>query len=86
MMVEYSNFISDWNTCGSSKGDYLLEYATSAYEILKKGKSVTLTADGSSEDTDSEQDITLSFFSGGTGGDLRKLLILRLPWDLPLMD
>ncbi len=73
MMVEYSNFISDWSTSGSSKGELLLEYATSAYEILKKGKSVTLTADGSSEDTDSEQDITLSFFSGGTGGEPEKV-------------
>ena len=45
MMVEYSNFISDWSTFGSSKGELLLEYATSAYEILKKGKSVTLTTD-----------------------------------------
>ena len=73
MKFEYTSFISDWNTSGSSKGDYLLEYATSAYGILKKGKSVTLTADGFLEDTDSEQDMTLSFFSGGTGGKPEKV-------------
>jgi len=69
MMGEYSSFISDWSTPGSPKGEYLMEYATSAFQILKKGKSVTLTANGPHEDTEPEQDMTLSFFSGGTGGE-----------------
>ena len=73
MMFEYSNFITGWSTSGSSKGDYLLKYATSAYQILKKGKSVTLTAEGPLENADIEQNLTLSYLSGGTGGEPEKV-------------
>ena len=66
MTNPYSKLVTQWESSGSVKGDFLQHYACQALELLKSGESVKFSPDKPRHEFANEEETTLSFLSGGT--------------------
>ncbi len=68
MTNPYFNIGTFWESSGSVKGNFLLQYAQRALQFLEGAKSVKFLTEFPVSESTSEEGLTLSFLSGGTSG------------------
>ena len=69
MINPYKNIVSQWESTGSPKGNYLFNYAHQSLQLLRNANPVKFTADNPVSNPADETGLTLGFFSGGTSGE-----------------